>query len=317
MPPHSKVTVLYIVSSPHSGSTLLGAALASHPNVTFAGELFEIPYPAWDPGRPCSCGEPAGACPYWNAIRADFERTASVSDLLDGENRYDPWRAILRVGLARRTPSRAFRAHVVRLRSLTRAIASASGRSVVIDSSKQAGRGLAYEAARSDELDVRFLHLVRDGRGVVGSRKSREVRVSATGTFDPNAVLRYSILWVAANLAFLLLFPIQGGRYLRVRYEDFTRDPEGVLTRICRFVELDPAPLIAHYRAQGEFPIIHVVAGNRLRLAGPVRIRPSKPDWEERLDARERRTFAFIAGPMARMLGYRKSEASANPERSN
>jgi len=300
----SKVTVLYVLSSPHSGSTLLGAALSSHPQIGFAGELFEIPVPAWDPGRPCSCGEPAGACPYWSAVRAAYEGIASTAELRKGEAAYDSWRALPRVGLARLLGSRRLRAHVERLRALVETIATASGKPVVIDSSKGAPRGLCYAFARSDRFDVRFLHLVRDGRGVVGSRKTREVRVSPTGEFNPHAVTRYSALWVFANLAFVLLFGLRRDRYLRLRYEDFTRDPGGTLARLCRFVGVDPAPLLEHLERGGDFPIVHVVAGNRLRLAGPVRIRPSTPDWQQRLTPHELRTYSMIAGGTARLFGY-------------
>jgi len=296
--------VLYVLSSPHSGSTLLGTALGVHPEICFAGELFEIPAPAWVPGRPCSCGQPAAVCPFWHAVRERLEATTSVEEMRRGEAAYNRWVALPRVVVGRLTRSHALGGHARDLGALARAIQETSGKSIIIDTSKGASRGLSYELARSDEFEVKFLHLLRDGRGVVASRKSREARVSPTGTVDPNAALKYSILWGLANLAFVALFAPQADRHLRLRYEDFTRDPEGTIRRLAEFLEVPPEPVIEHLRAHGEFPTGHVVAGNRLRLGGGVRIRPATSDWEERLTPRERRTYAAVASWAARLFGY-------------
>ncbi|EQD27739.1 sulfotransferase domain-containing protein, partial [mine drainage metagenome] len=103
----TKVTLVCLLSSPHSGSTILGATLAAHPEVVYAGELFEIPVPAWTPGRPCACGRSAPECPFWSAVRPRVEAGGSLDRFAAEEHRFDRWPALPRWWLGHRRPSRS------------------------------------------------------------------------------------------------------------------------------------------------------------------------------------------------------------------
>jgi len=67
------LSVGYIVSLPHSGSTILGYNLSEHPDVVFLGE---VGYALADlstsvaKGTPlsCSCGQPVGQCGFWSRV---------------------------------------------------------------------------------------------------------------------------------------------------------------------------------------------------------------------------------------------------------
>lgn len=300
----SRVTVLYVVSSPHSGSTILSTIIGSHPDVFFAGELYEVPEPAWIPGRTCACGQPAATCPFWRPVRDRFERTADVEALHRDEGTYRDWRSLPRVLMRRGSASGDFPQYAARLESLVRAISAESGKRIIVDTSKGATRGRAYLEAQSPTLEVKVLHVVRDGRGVVLSRKNREARVPSTGGYRPHAALRYSLLWVGANLSYVLLFGLRREQYLRLRFEDFTKDPERAFDRIGKFLGIDLSELRERVRAGGSFPVGHVIAGNRLRLAGEVRVRPEVSDWVSQLPPQDRRLFSLVAGWTARLFGY-------------
>ncbi|MCI4365243.1 MAG: sulfotransferase [Thermoplasmata archaeon] len=304
MPEPSHVTILYVVSSPHSGSTMLSTILGSHPEVFFAGELYEIPEPAWTPGVVCSCGQPASSCPFWGPVRETFERSANVEDLHRDEGTYRNWKSLPRALLRGSGSEGDFRRYAGRLETLVRSIAAQSGKRIVVDTSKGATRGIAYSELQSSGVDVKFLHVVRDGRGVVVSRKNREARVATPGGYAAHAALRYSLLWVGANLSYVLLFGLRTERYLRLRLEDFSRDPERAFQRLGRFLGIDLSELGSRVRAEEAFPVGHVIAGNRMRLRGEVRMRPEASDWANQLPARDRRAFFWVAGLTARLFGY-------------
>jgi hypothetical protein len=304
MPEPPRVTILYVVSSPHSGSTLLSTILGSHPDIFFAGELYEIPEPAWIPGVLCACGQPAATCPFWRPVRERFEQSADVEALHRDEGTYRNWKSLPRVLVGRTPADGKFPQYAARLETLVRAISTESGKRIIVDTSKGGTRGRAYLEAESPTLEVKVLHIVRDGRGVVLSRKNRESRVAGAGGSRPHAALRYSLLWVGANLSYVLLFGLRRDRYLRLRLEDLTRDPDRALERVGAFLGVDVSQIRSQVRAGAPFPVGHVIAGNRLRLAGDVRMRPELSDWSRELPRSDQRLFSLVAGWTARLFGY-------------
>jgi hypothetical protein len=48
----------------------------------------------------------------------------------------------------------------------------------------------------------------------------------------------------------------------------------------------------------------HAVAGNRLRMAGAIRLKPDM-EWAHKLSPRDKRIFWLLAGWLAKQYGYR------------
>ncbi|EQD67451.1 sulfotransferase domain-containing protein, partial [mine drainage metagenome] len=246
-------------------------------------------------------------CPFWSAVRPRVEAGGSLDRFAAEEHRFDRWPALPRWWLGHRRPSRSVLSYTAHLEALVRGIAAESGRRVVIDSSKVLSRALAYDRLHAETFDVRFIHLVRDGRDVLASRTHRRARTAV----DPAAVdprldaIRYSALWTAANLLIVALLGRKPGRYLRLRYEDFVRDPATALNRIGAFLALDYAPVARRAEAREPIAIGHIVAGNRMRRDGVVALRRTADSPRDRLRPSERRTYAWIAGSVARVFGYR------------
>jgi len=299
-----RTRVLYVLSSPHSGSTLLGIVLAHHPAIVYGGELVEIPNPAWTDQRTCSCGLRGSDCPFWRDVQARCLASGGAVSTVPTRELDLGWKALPRALLGPRFASAEFRRHAADVRRLAVAIGGTSGRSIVIDTSKGAPRGLAYLHGRTGEFDVQFIHLIRDGRGVVSSRKSHHIRAEADRAWLRTAALRYSFLWVFANLQFTLVFSLRPDRYLRVRYEDFIADPARVLARIGSFVHLDLSGVAASVAAGESFPPGHVVAGNRMRLAGGVRVKRENGATAPNLLPADRRVFRWVAGWYSKLNGY-------------
>jgi hypothetical protein len=309
--PPGRTTVVQILSSPHSGSTILGVLLGTSPQIFYSGEMDRIPNPVWGTGLVCSCGKPTAECPFWAAVRSKFEQRHDTGRLIRGQRRFEPWSALRGTVVASTFRTRPLRAHAKETMALLRHVSETSGKPVVVDSSKLAGRALVYAAARSDEFEVRYVHLIRDGRAVCASRKTRLARFPERGV-DPEAVgfaVRAAVRWVVANLSFSLLFSSRRGKYLRLRHEDFVADPVGTLQKLEPFLGVSLATPIAKLREGSPFPVVHVPTGNRFRLAGEVRFRREPSGRTGDLPPSQGRAFWRVAGGVARLYGYSESPA--------
>jgi predicted O-methyltransferase YrrM len=122
---------------------------------------------------------------------------------------------------------------------LYNAVGEVTGCRVFVDSSKEPHYSMILRE-RTD-LDIRFLHLVRDPRAI-GQSWSR--RRSETGHRDAVEMERRGPLKVTgyfnvSNLAAERFWRDEPGRYLRVRYEDFVANPQKSLETIADFMEED------------------------------------------------------------------------------
>jgi len=307
--PSGRTTVVQVLSSPHSGSTILGVILGSAPGIFYGGEMDRVPVPIWHPGLVCSCGEPTSSCVFWGSVRARFESAHDSVRLERGQERFEPWGSLLRVVAATLVHGDALRSHARETATLIREVSQRASSPLVVDSSKFAGRALVYAAAQSEGLDVRYLHLIRDGRAVLNSRKARW---SAAGvdTESVRFATRSAVRWLIANLTFSLLFSWRRGKYLRLRHEDLIRDPEGTLGRLERFLGVSLATPMAKIREGSAFPVVHVPAGNRFRLAGEVRFRRGATSALTTVPMAQRRAFWRVAGGLARFYGYEEKSPS-------
>jgi hypothetical protein len=127
--------VVYIGGTARSGTTALGRGLAESAGCVWAGELVWLPRDMAE-DRLCSCGEPAGACPFWREVRGVLGW--SDTHLRDHIRAMDLERhrglpAALRGGLADRRPLDA--------------VASVADARLVVDTSKYAARALRLHRA--------------------------------------------------------------------------------------------------------------------------------------------------------------------------
>jgi hypothetical protein len=184
------------------------------------------------------------------------------------------------VGARLRAAGRRYRAFVESALALT-------GRDVFLDATKDASQ--ARWLQRLVELDFHVIHLVRDAPGFVSSFVKNAGGSAAQG-------IRY---WNrTAGHARRLAARLGPDRFLRVRYEDLCRDPEGELARIARFAGLPPAPGPVDFRA-GD----HHIIGNRMRLAGSSAVVLDE-SWRSRLSAGEVRAIEGATRAHRARFGY-------------
>lgn len=304
--------VLYLAGLGRSGSTLLERTLARLDEAVAVGELVHL----WERGlvrnEKCGCGVPFLECPFWSAVgdrayggweRLDAANVVELSERVD-RTRYVPY-------LVTSSGPADFRADVDRFVSLLGrlypAIAEVSGRSVVIDSSKDPS--YAYVLARAPEIDLRVAHTIRDSPAVAYSWAKRVVRPDAEASMMSRwSPRRTSLVWSGLNLVVRGLarrgVPVQ-----LARYEDFVADPAGTFDRLLRGLDLPrPAPdgeLLRGLRnGHIDLGVDHTVSGNPMRFeTGRIDIREDRA-WAEGLSASDRRLVEVLSAPVRLRFGY-------------
>lgn len=323
--PDSKLTpILYVLAASHSGSTLLSMLLGAHPAVCTVGELKLTPAAMGDlRDYFCSCGDAVQQCEFWRSVTRELNRVGVSFDLRDADMdfRYGGGRyadrlnrmlvrgrafECLRDAALAASPSWRKRCKLVQRRNtaLAQAVLAASGKRIVVDSSKHAIR-LKY-LLRNDSLDVKVLRLIRDGRGVAltyvdparfaaASDPGLQRRHEGTGMSLAAAARAWRLSNEEADRMASRLNP---RRWVHVRYEELCDDPDSTLSRIFDFVGVDPKARISDFRAVEQ----HVI-GNDMRLdpTGGVRL---DDRWRKTLTPRDLRVFDDIAGCLNRKYGY-------------
>ncbi|MDP9439608.1 MAG: sulfotransferase [Actinomycetota bacterium] len=311
------VQVLYVIGYGRSGSTLLDILLGNHPKVEGVGELAVLPHSGWIGGPVtrssiCACGRRVADCPFWSAVRREWvarvgeegiERYPELQNAFE-KNRW--WPRLLRECL---WPSPRYLDYARYTQALFAAIRATSGKEVVVDSSKRPLR--AFTLSGMPGVDLRVVHLVRDGRGVVSSRKKvlrKDEEAGVTRDIRRRPALTSTLLWTGINvLSELIMLRLDPEKAVRVRYEDLVEDPKGVLGEIGRMAGLDLSGPAEEVLRGGAVEVGHNVGGNRLRMTkGGVRLRPDAGSWRGTLSAGEQRFYWALAGWLTRRYGYKK-----------
>lgn len=315
--PETDLRVLYVCSASRCGSTVFDMFMGTHPEVASLGELNSLGK-VLSIGRPCSCGAPRLGCAAWGKVfsrvqvargialdrhpytlalwhaRAKFHvdrarQTAAYERVASLKNAWLLLRRALPAALGDALPlapgvSRA----VVNKMFLYETIASAWGKRVVVDSSKNALE--AIELARRWPQRVRVVLLTRDGRGVFFSHRN-------TGIDRAESVNG----WLAyyRRSAPLLQRHVPAAQLMELRYEDFAARPQATADRLCDWLALARHPEMALMEG-GHW---HMVDGNVARFAANKAIRLDER-WRDGLVGEEARYFDQRAGWLNLKLGY-------------
>jgi len=304
------VSVVYIVGSGRSGTTLLDTILSNHPQFYGAGELALLAVDNLFHRFYCPCGKPIDQCFFWCSVVEEwFRRTglrsleehATARQMFEGP-RLHGLPQLLREKLRR---SRKFAEYTQQTVELYRAIRQVSGREIIVDSSVIPMRALAL--SMMPEINLRLIHLVRDGRGVAWSLKRglREApKAGICTTEEPRPVWRSALTWAAYNLASSWVCrQIPAERSLFCRYEDLSTNCESVMRRIGEFLRYDFEEIIARVNSGGGLKVGCTYGGNRMRMNGSVRLRLDE-DWKDHLSSGEQRTLWRMCGWLMRRYGY-------------
>jgi Sulfotransferase domain len=314
--------VVYLGGLGRSGTTLLERLLGELPGVCSMGEVVHLWQRGVADGERCGCGESFHDCPFWSKVgqaafdgwdHLDLARIAGLRLAVD-RNRSIPLLAapVLPGSLRRKVAEYA--GYFTRVYA---AVSEVSGCPVVVDSSKHAS--LAFCLRRSQDLNLRVVHVVRDSRAVAFSWTRRVVRPDSASDslmqmYSPK---KASLLWDAQNGAMQLL-AAEGVPTLRVRYEDLVTTPARTLRRIAGFAGIaadDDAELGFMGSDAGgpwaELSFSHTASGNPMRFAtGRIPIRPDDR-WRRQMPTGQRRAVTAMTLPLLGWYGYLPRQSPA------
>ena len=312
-------TVIYVAGSGRSGSTLLERTLGEFSGFVNVGELIDLFRRVVPGGERCGCGQPFEICPFW----------ASVGQSVLG--RWEPGevdavrRLQVQVARQRHIPRLMFprwagssfndavRDYGACYRRLYTAIAERAGARYVVDASKWPVQALAL--SRSG-LDVRVIHLVRDPRGVAYSlSKENILRPHAVG--QPEVMFHESSLVAAARWLAIQTESDALARcglpVVRMRYEDFVRDPREQVRSALGSLDLSPDDSWLSHIGDGHVSLSssHGLSGNPSRFrAGDVALQTDL-SWQTDMRRRDRLLVTAVTLPqMLRQQLYRQPVVS-------
>ena len=292
--------VLYIAGVGRSGSTLLDTVLGTDPACEGLGELSKLVDRGVFGENLCACGLPVPDCPFWREVLKLWQPLTRDRDLRAYVHCQRGAEALFH--LQRRT--RLIQAYAEATTALFACIQQVSGRTVLVDSSKSPGRALAL--ARTGTIDIRVLHLVRDPRAValsMGKAIRKDAARGADRATEPVSAERAAVNWVSQNVQTeYVLWRAFRGRYVRLYYEEFLRDPAATLAPVGKLIDVDLGR-IASAAAQGvRLDPRHKVAGNRLRLSGNITLDRGMATLSA---TAPRHTAAdLLTAPLRRRYGY-------------
>jgi hypothetical protein len=221
--------IVFLLSAPRSGSTLLRLMLAGHPSLFCPPELALLS---------------AGGMREWHGQQHGiFARDGITHALMElrGVDEREARAELAELVAADRPVKEVFRR-----------LQRDAGARVLLDKSP------AYlldpaALARAEALfdGARYLLLTRHPVAVIESLvRHRMEALLAPGPIDDPWSFAEQV-WVRANRNLLDLEAAHGDRCLRVRYEHLVRDPEGVSRRIAEFLDLPFDPGLLHPYAGG------------------------------------------------------------------
>lgn len=301
--------VVYIAGYGRSGSTLLDLLLGNHPMIFGAGEVTDFPN-AWANGWQCTCGQRYAECAFWQKVIEQLFAEFPDLNLMTAQRmvRKVESSLILRQSQPGNHPL-DLKFYGQFWRTMMMAIGQASGRSIIVDSSKSShGSMQRLEALiKIGGFKVKVIHLIRDPRAVAYSALRGSNKLLAAHQSHPRlrgGVYRALIGWAMTNL--YVHFTIAANRPLevmRLKYEDLVYDPVRELHRLGVFLNLDLGPVIDAVANQRAFDPGHGIAGNRMRHHGPVLIKPDE-EWKHALPQSVKILTSSLLWPLTHKYGY-------------
>lgn len=301
----SSFPLIYIVGNGRSGSTLLDQLLGLNETAVSLGEVQILPRLLGLENAACGCGSQVEECEFWQELTTRWHPSGDFGvDYFASERgigRSIRLRELISLASGVRNVSSEPRVdeYAKETSKLILAAREASAEisgsipAWTIDSSKDVYR--LYWLLRSDLINVRAIHLVKDPRAYVYSIYRRQEQVS---TLD---IYRWSLRWVWVNALItyvVSLFP--SSRSMLLQYRQLAGNTEGALVDIFDWLQLPGSvqDIIKGFRAVPT----HAVGGNEMRWQGTDIFLDES--WTKSLPRSYEQIVWRIAGPTAEGLGF-------------
>jgi hypothetical protein len=264
----------------------------------------------------CVCGARIHDCGFWREVARDFPDKPGIGpfeesgrfglSLASGvyNRRFSRIRKVFEVvGLKCNSES-----WVERTSLLYESVFRHSGADILVDSSKNIKRAMIL-GNQLEGIDFRYLHLVRDVRGVAYSYQKPTFSVQLPDESEPSSypatdvfpLEKTASLWLRENalISLLLRTRVAASRQRRISYEGLCKDPSGVLSEICNWLGID------YEQAMVTFGSVmhHNVGGNPSRF-NSTEILNIRTGWKRHLSEAQQATCTRHAAYLMRLYGY-------------
>jgi hypothetical protein len=163
-------------------------------------------------------------------------------------------------------------------------------------------------------IDLRLVHLVRDGRGVIASRgKSlkKDVGAGIEWHHEGQPMWKSIVRWVGLNLeSEWICGQLDPGKAMRLRYEDFVGYPASALGQLGALIGLDLTDVAKAAISGVPMQVGHNCGGNRIRKSESITLRPDMGEWRNTLSTTEHRVSWASTAWLMRRYGYKRTPAT-------
>ncbi len=307
---NKKIKVINITGWGRNGSTILGKILGEIQEFFFCGEIRNIWHKVLVENRLCGCGVPFKECDLWKSV---FNKAFGGFDNLNAKQirelskHYDRSKSLPLIFFpaGRKSINSHLKSYIENQEKLFDALKDITGSRVIIDSSKSPFYG--YLLTQVKNIDLYFIHLIRDPRGIAFSRQKKLVQPDNTQeTFmQTYSSLSSSLLWNIRNLVSEKLCKELKNKSMTLHYSDFVKDPKGTVKNILELIDEHPSKLPFTSDDEVTLGTNHSVWGNPVRFQnGTVKIK-SDEEWREKLNKKDKLISTLITLPFLIKYGYR------------
>lgn len=275
-----KITVTYITSIGHSGSTILDILLETPEGSFSVGEVRYLTDACSSTRWKDGTGNSLQESEMWSSFCANIDKY-TVSNKSDGNSLKKAGR-LLSAKLKKNTYMYDNRALLL---DIKKKASELKGKEVhtIIDSSKDPLRLAVLHKDRS--INTKIIHLIRSPWGVVYSNVKR-------GRSLPMTCWQ----WLRTNLAiaWYLFFNVSSKKYVRILYKDLCVEPKKELDRITNQLIMDPIPsnYIEVINAQTSYRF----AGNGLKKRGDIKEIKLDESWRKGLSWYQKLVVGILCG---------------------
>lgn len=249
--------IIYILSSGHSGSTVIGSLLGNTKNSFHIGEFANFYKVYSGQHETCSCNELPEKCDYWSKVLVEF--STYLSSLNKDIHYYEELRQrVENTILRRKTVEKDFVEYSKITKKLFEIISTVSGKRIIIDSSKSPGRGLALSKVFFKEFH--FVLIKRSLFEVIESFQRKRKSLN---------IYRFVYLLVREHLKLVYTIYISNSEFVRFDFKNLNVQSKVnlLLSRLNIDSKINLNDKIYNY---------HVIAGNRLRYQRFFYINPGE-----------------------------------------
>ena len=267
--------IIYIMGTARSGSTILEILLAKGKNIFGAGEITSLIEDGFVDDKQCSCQKLSSNCEVWASVKKELRLEGiEYNDAIKLQKKVDWHGGFIRQLFGRISTEERTEYQDLNQR-LFRAIKRTTDKTIVLDSSKYAGRAIALN--RIAKVNISVICLTRSPAGLMSSfQKPNKYEQKPKTPFK--TLIYYIVTLASVRIACWML----GSKVIKIRYEDLLKNPSDCLQLIEKFCEIDLSEPKKRIVEDKPFDVGHIVTGNRLRKQSQVYFQKNNKNEPER-----------------------------------